>query len=60
MPTGGVNAANLAAYLALPQVVACGGSWMVPARLLEAGDFGQVQDLAAQAVGIIAQARGHA
>lgn len=60
VPTGGVNAANLAAYLALPQVVACGGSWMVPARLLEAGDFGQVQDLAAQAVGIIAQARGHA
>jgi 2-dehydro-3-deoxyphosphogluconate aldolase/(4S)-4-hydroxy-2-oxoglutarate aldolase len=59
VPTGGVNAANLAAYLALPQVAACGGSWMVAPRLLAEGDFGQVQALTAQAVAIVAEARGH-
>ena len=30
MPTGGVSAGNLAEYLALPQVLACGGSWLTP------------------------------
>lgn len=44
MPTGGVEAANLAAYLALPNVVACGGSWMVKDDLIKAGRF---QDIAA-------------
>lgn len=29
MPTGGVDAKNLASYLALPNVLCCGGSWMV-------------------------------
>ena len=29
MPTGGVNAKNLADYLAFDQIVACGGTWMV-------------------------------
>lgn len=59
VPTGGVNAANLASYLAIPQVVACGGSWMVAPRLLTEGDFGQVQALAAQAVSIVAEGRRH-
>src|SRR5262245_319136 len=30
MPTGGISADTLAAYLAVPSVVACGGSWLVP------------------------------
>ena len=30
MPTGGINAANVASYLAFKRVVACGGSWMAP------------------------------
>lgn len=59
VPTGGVNAGNLASYLALPQVAACGGSWMVAPRLLAEGDFAQVQALAAQAVAIVAEARSH-
>lgn len=29
LPTGGVTAENLADYLAVPSVVACGGSWLV-------------------------------
>jgi len=60
VPTGGINPANLAAYLALPQVVACGGSWMVAPRLLAEGDFGQVRALAAEAVAIVAEARARA
>ena len=31
IPTGGIHAGNLADYLALPSVLACGGSWMVKA-----------------------------
>lgn len=29
MPTGGINQGNIASYLELPQVAACGGSWIV-------------------------------
>lgn len=28
MPTGGISAQNAAEYLALPNVLCCGGSWM--------------------------------
>lgn len=60
VPTGGVTAANLGAYLAVPQVVACGGTWMVKADLLEAGDWAAVTRLAREAVEIVAAARAAA
>ena len=60
VPSGGINQHNLARYLALPQVAACGGSWVVARKLLEAKDFGAVKALAAEAVGIVAEARGNA
>ena len=50
MPTGGVNADNLNAYLSLKNVVACGGSWMVKPELINAGDFAAVTELTRQAV----------
>ena len=50
VPTGGVSAANMGDYLALPNVPAVGGSWMVPADAVDAGDFGEVQRLSAAAV----------
>ncbi|NUY55945.1 bifunctional 4-hydroxy-2-oxoglutarate aldolase/2-dehydro-3-deoxy-phosphogluconate aldolase [Salinivibrio sp. EAGSL] len=34
MPTGGVSEENVSDYLALPSVLACGGTWMVPAKLI--------------------------
>lgn len=52
VPTGGVNAGNLASYLAIGQVVACGGSWMVKPDLVRAGRFDRVGELAAEAVAI--------
>lgn len=50
MPTGGINAQNLGDYLKLPIVVACGGSWMAPADLINQRKFDDIQNLAAQAV----------
>jgi 2-dehydro-3-deoxyphosphogluconate aldolase / (4S)-4-hydroxy-2-oxoglutarate aldolase len=57
IPTGGVSAANAAAYLEQPGVAAVGGSWMVSAELIRQGDFESVARLAAEAVAITVEAR---
>ena len=57
VPTGGISADNLAAYLAIAQVVACGGSWMVKKNLIAAHDFDAIRGLAAQAREIARAAR---
>ena len=38
-PTGGISADNAADYLALPNVVCVGGSWVAPADAVQAGDW---------------------
>jgi len=58
IPTGGINAANLAEYLALPMVHACGGSWMVKANLISSGDFSKITNLTQEAMSIVHQQRG--
>ncbi|MFT3982823.1 MAG: bifunctional 4-hydroxy-2-oxoglutarate aldolase/2-dehydro-3-deoxy-phosphogluconate aldolase [Lachnospiraceae bacterium] len=50
MPTGGVNQENLSAYLNTKNVIACGGSWMVDAKMLEVGDFDGIRRLTGEAV----------
>lgn len=45
-PTGGVNASNAADYLALPNVVCVGGSWVAPPDAVRAGDWGRITELA--------------
>ena len=50
MPTGGINADNLNSYLAYDRVLACGGSWMVSADLINAGDFAKITELTREAV----------
>jgi 2-dehydro-3-deoxyphosphogluconate aldolase / (4S)-4-hydroxy-2-oxoglutarate aldolase len=52
VPTGGIGPGNLADYLELPLVAACGGSWMAPPPLVQAGDFAAVTRLAAAAAEI--------
>ena len=52
MPTGGVTAGNLADFLALTNVVACGGSWLTPAATIAAGNYDDVTRLAREAVAI--------
>ena len=48
-PTGGVDAANAGAYLALKNVACVGGSWMAPADAIAAGDFARIGRLAREA-----------
>lgn len=48
-PTGGITAAKAARYLALPNVVAVGGSWLVPRPALKAKDWPRITKLARQA-----------
>lgn len=50
MPTGGVNPQTLADYLAVPAVIACGGSWLTPKDAIEAGDFAAITKLAQDAI----------
>jgi 2-dehydro-3-deoxyphosphogluconate aldolase/(4S)-4-hydroxy-2-oxoglutarate aldolase len=57
IPTGGINATNLAQYLALPNVVACGGSWMATARMISEGRFDEIARVAAEALAIVRQSR---
>jgi 2-dehydro-3-deoxyphosphogluconate aldolase/(4S)-4-hydroxy-2-oxoglutarate aldolase len=52
VPTGGLSAENAGGYLALPQVVAVGGSWMVAPPLLAAGNWNEVERLTAQALAL--------
>ena len=44
-PTGGISPANYRCYLALPNVVCVGGSWMVAAELLVAENWQKISDL---------------
>ena len=53
VPTGGVTASNLPDYLAVPSVLAVGGSWMVAPKLVAAGNFDEVTRLTAEAVALV-------
>jgi 2-dehydro-3-deoxyphosphogluconate aldolase / (4S)-4-hydroxy-2-oxoglutarate aldolase len=52
VPTGGLSAENAGDYLALPQVVAVGGSWMVAPPLLAAGKWDEIERLTAEALAL--------
>lgn len=53
-PTGGITPANLAQFLALPNVPMAGGSWLTPAALVQAGDWAAITRLAAEATALAA------
>jgi 2-dehydro-3-deoxyphosphogluconate aldolase/(4S)-4-hydroxy-2-oxoglutarate aldolase len=48
-PTGGIDAGKAMNYLALANVACVGGSWMVAPGLVEAKDFGRIEQLAREA-----------
>lgn len=50
MPTGGINAKNLTTYLDFNKIIACGGSWMVPGDLINAGEWDRIEQLTREAV----------
>jgi len=58
MPTGGVSAANLPAYLRLPNVASCGGSWVATRAAIAAGDYDGIAASAAEALRIARTVRG--
>lgn len=49
-PTGGINLSNIKRYLALSSVVCAGGSWMLPAEDIKAGNWNTIQTLCKDAV----------
>lgn len=53
LPTGGINAGNVANYLAFDRVLACGGSWMAPQSWIDSGDFDRIRGEVAQAVAAV-------
>lgn len=53
MPTGGISPANLADYLSLPYVIACGGSWLVKSSLIAEGKFDEITRLAKETVDLV-------
>jgi len=57
IPTGGISAATLPAYLALPQVAAVGGSWMAEKKLVAEKNWSQITALTAEAMKVIAGAK---
>ena len=50
IPTGGINAENVADYLASEKIFAVGGSWMVPSKLMAEGKFDEIEKLVQEAV----------
>lgn len=54
MPTGGITPANIRDYLALPGVIACGGSWMVESSLVNAGNWQEIAKRVREAVAVVA------
>jgi len=53
MPTGGVNLSNVGDYLAVPEIVCCGGTWIAPKAAVAAGDWSAVEKLAADAAALV-------
>ena len=57
IPTGGIETKNIGDYLAIPNVVACGGSWMVKAELMTENRFDEIRKLSAEAVMLVKEKR---
>ena len=51
-PTGGITHAGAPDYLALPNVVSVGGSWMAPPPMIDAGDWQGIEALARDAAAL--------
>lgn len=50
MPTGGIGLHNIQDYLAIPNVVACGGSWFVEKSLINGQNWQEIEKLTQEAL----------
>ena len=57
MPTGGVNLSNVSDYLAVPEIVCCGGTWIVPKDALASGNWAIIEKLASDAAALVRKLR---
>lgn len=57
-PTGGITVETAPAFLALPNVKVCGGSWLTPQDAVDAGDWARITALARAASALRLPARG--
>ena len=55
IPTGGIQQHNLADYLRLPQVLACGGSWIAASPLIAGGRFAKIRENVLAALRVVAE-----
>ncbi|UBR47337.1 bifunctional 4-hydroxy-2-oxoglutarate aldolase/2-dehydro-3-deoxy-phosphogluconate aldolase [Aeromonas veronii] len=55
MPTGGISLHNINEYLAIPRVIACGGSWMVDKKLIAEKQWEEIGRLTREAVAFLSQ-----
>ncbi|MFA9489410.1 2-dehydro-3-deoxyphosphogluconate aldolase, partial [Mannheimia sp. E15BD] len=53
MPTGGISPQNINDYLAIPNVVACGGSWFVEKSLIKAQKWEEIGKLVREVVELV-------
>lgn len=53
MPTGGIGLQNIQDYLAIPNVVACGGSWFVEKTLINAKNWSEINRLTQEVATLI-------
>lgn len=53
MPTGGITLKNVREYLALPNVLCCGGSYLAPAKLIDAGQFENISEIVSDTLTLI-------
>ena len=58
IPTGGINQENAGEYFKNPKIQAVGGSWMVSAKMIEAGEFDALAEKSAAATALFQQIRG--
>lgn len=57
MPTGGISLGNLERYLSCPVIAACGGSYMVAAKLINEGDWDEITRLCQESREIVKRVR---
>jgi 2-dehydro-3-deoxyphosphogluconate aldolase/(4S)-4-hydroxy-2-oxoglutarate aldolase len=57
IPTGGINSTNICDYLSLPNILACGGSWMVNKELITSKNYTEIARLTREAV-LLCKERG--
>lgn len=58
IPTGGINAGNVRAWLDFKRVIACGGSWMAPAEWIAARAFDRIRAETERAIAAVSAVAG--